>query len=193
MVTEKVVVFGQPATLIGILTLPGDRHGKTALPAVIVLNAGILHRVGPNRIHVKLARRLAARGYPVLRFDFSGIGDSAARTDSLSPVSRAFGETREAMDAVRSRVAIDRFILFGICSGADIAFYTAARDERIAGAFMVNGSFLQSEDLRAVMPHIRTNTASRYYGRRLLSPKRWIRVITGKSDMRRLFAVVAVR
>ena len=42
------------------------------------MNAGSIHRVGPNRSFVRMARRFADLGYPVLRMDLSGIGDSPA-------------------------------------------------------------------------------------------------------------------
>lgn len=193
MVTEKALIFGRPAPLVGILTVPDADRGVGALPAVILLNAGVLHRVGPNRIHVKLARRMAGSGFPVMRFDLSGIGDSIARTDSPSPIERAVGEVREAMDVIRAKTTVDRFILFGICSGADIAFHAARREERVVGAYMINGSFLQGDELEAIMPRLKASTAERYYRRAFINPKRWVRVITGKSDMRSIRKVLAAK
>jgi hypothetical protein len=47
-------------------------------PAVmfVLLNAGAVHRQGPFRLYVHLARRLAALGFSCVRFDQPGIGDS---------------------------------------------------------------------------------------------------------------------
>src|SRR5215472_19382863 len=79
--TEEAVQFGSLRSLAGIVSSTSEKNEDK--PGVILLNPGIVHRVGPGRIYVKIARALAAKGFVVLRFDFSGIGDSAARHDSL--------------------------------------------------------------------------------------------------------------
>ena len=70
---EEVTRFGSNGSLVGILSRP--MRSNRNLPAILLLNAGLVHRVGPNRIYVRLARHFAALGFSVLRFDFSGIGD----------------------------------------------------------------------------------------------------------------------
>ena len=73
---ERAVRFGKTAKLVGIVAEPNPtEQSGTDKPAVLMLNSGILHRVGACRLHVKLARSLASEGHTVLRFDFSGIGD----------------------------------------------------------------------------------------------------------------------
>ena len=62
--------------LIAITTVAPRRRAEAGQPWVVLLNAGIIHRIGPNRLYVQLARRLASRGHAVLRFDLAGIGDS---------------------------------------------------------------------------------------------------------------------
>jgi len=93
---ERTVRFGKSAVLEGVLSEPTNQ--SVGAPAVLMLNPGILHRVGACRFHVHAARALAAAGATVLRFDFSGIGDSDSRKDSLSFEDAAALETREAMD-----------------------------------------------------------------------------------------------
>ena len=73
---ELAVMFGRSGTLLGILTRPLP-HVRKRLPAIVVLNTGIAHRVGHNRMYVTLARELASRGHTVFRFDLSGIGAPA--------------------------------------------------------------------------------------------------------------------
>ena len=97
---ERVVRFGAGNGLVGILTEPEPIRSHPDRPAIIFLNSGILHRVGSCRMHVRLAWALAEAGYPSLRFDLSGIGDSDTRKDALAFEQSAPLEIREAMDRV---------------------------------------------------------------------------------------------
>src|SRR5215471_10633060 len=93
---EDAVLFGAQRSLVGIVSHPADFD--PARPAVLLLNAGLMHRAGPYGVYVKLARQLASLGFLVLRFDFSGVGDSPRRLDGV-PQNRAHPlETKEAMD-----------------------------------------------------------------------------------------------
>jgi len=117
---EHAVTFASQS-LVGVLT-DADHADKPGLPAVVFLNAGMLHRVGPNRLHVRLARNLARRGFTSLRFDRSGVGDSPARTDGLPLRDAALGDVRDALDFLAAERGASSFILVGLCSGADLAF-----------------------------------------------------------------------
>lgn len=130
---ERAVQFGESARLVGVLTEAERPGGDAGRPAVILLNSGILHRVGSCRLHVKLARALARRGFPALRFDFSGMGDSSARRDSLPFEESSVIEIREAMDYMEARGKAGHFILGGLCSGADAAYLAALKDPRVVG------------------------------------------------------------
>jgi hypothetical protein len=136
--TEHAVTFAAGKSLVGVLTR-AELEGDPLRPPVLLLNAGIVHRVGPNRIHVRIARELARRGFASLRFDLSGIGDSLPRTDGLSLHAAALADVREAMDFVAAELKASSFILIGLCSGADLAFRAAVADERVAGAVLIDG------------------------------------------------------
>jgi pimeloyl-ACP methyl ester carboxylesterase len=169
-VNEEVIVFGQAARLVGVVTSPRDTAVDAGSCGVILLNAGRIHRVGPNRLHVKLARQLAAKGFTVLRFDFSGMGDSGARTDHLPIDQSRIVETREAMDWLGATRGFQRFILAGLCSGATAAFQTALVDSRVAGAVIMNARGRPTgtrDSLRAY-----TRKFRRYYWKMLLSNPR---------------------
>lgn len=134
--TETVIRFGDGAGLVGTLTDPA--RADPDRPAVVLLNAGVVHRVGPNRLYVKLARALAAAGHLAFRFDFSGIGDSASRTDGLPVEDSAVIETSAAMDVLARCRGARRFVLIAICSGAGFSFRAALSDPRVAGVALVN-------------------------------------------------------
>ena len=126
---EKAIRIGKANPLLGILTEPPAGTAANGR-GVVMLNAGLLHRVGPSRLHVQMARQLAASGCQSLRFDFSGIGDSEARRDGLAFEQSAVLEVQEAMDVLAARGATT-FTLIGLCSGADAAFLTAVADPRV--------------------------------------------------------------
>ena len=100
---ERAVSFGPERGLLGILTQTAAH--RDGIPTVILLNAGLLHRVGPNRLSVDIARSLADLGYPCLRFDTSGVGDSELIEGGLLDIERSCQEVIEAMDALRGGIA----------------------------------------------------------------------------------------
>jgi dienelactone hydrolase len=134
---ERIVAFGKHASMPGILSLP---DGQTVPDvAVIIANAGMLHRVGPYRLHVTLARSLAETGFRTLRLDLSGIGDADTRTDTPSEHDRAMADLRESMDCLTQKHAVERFILAGMCTGAVNAHHAAVSDDRVAGVVCLDG------------------------------------------------------
>jgi hypothetical protein len=136
---EKAIRFGTSASLVGVLTEAAPGTASAGRPAVLFLNSGILHRVGSCRLHVRLARALSAAGFHTLRFDYSGIGDSDQRRDSLPFEESAVLETREAMDYLQKAKGVQQFILMGLCSGADMAHDTAIADPRVTGLLLLDG------------------------------------------------------
>jgi pimeloyl-ACP methyl ester carboxylesterase len=163
---EQVVQFGKSATLTGVLTIP-DGGSVPGRPGFILLNSGILHRVGSCRLHVRLARALADAGFTALRFDFSGIGDSEPRKDSLAFEESAPLEVREAMDYLTAKRGASRFVVGGLCSGADMAHLTAKADSRVVGLVM-----LDAWAYRTTMFWVR------YYAARAISLSAWKRWVT---------------
>jgi pimeloyl-ACP methyl ester carboxylesterase len=164
------MLFGEAKSLVGVVTEPeGD---ATSRPAVLFLNAGVLHRVGPNRVHVRLARTLAEVGFPSLRFDLSGLGDSRPRRTHTSYVRAMVDETRQAMDVLAKTRGVRSFVLAGICSGADNALRAALEDERVCGAILIEVYTVPSRGF----------TVYSYRGK-LLSPRSWWRLLRGRSEL----------
>ena len=183
--TEEAVLFGETNSLVGIVSEPPPAGPAQASHAVILLNSGVVHRVGPGRIYVKLARALADNGFVVLRFDFSGIGDSAVRHDNLQFEKSAINETRAAMDHLEATRGIQHFILLGGCSGAAVSLDTACSDQRVAGTLLINFPV-------AAAPNEESNADNRsaahyYWNFALFDPKSWNKLVTGRSNYRRLF------
>jgi len=147
IVRDEVVRLGPEGQLVGIVSHPpsgaSPARPDPAIPAAprlafIILNAGVLHRVGPHRLHVLLARRIATTGVAGLRLDLGGIGDSIASSDAASFRESAVADTRVAMTGLSGALDADRFVLIGVCSGADNAIATAIADERVAGIVLID-------------------------------------------------------
>ena len=135
--SETPIQFGRDHRLYGILTEPTGNARRQI--GVIFLNAGVVHHVGPHRAYVKLARHVATMGIPALRFDFSGIGDSRRSDDGASFEDQTIRDARSAMEIFERLTGIRRFILVGICSGANNAFTVAQHDARVAGLLLIDG------------------------------------------------------
>lgn len=189
LMTEEAVLFGETNSLVGIVSEPPA--GPTqASHAVILLNSGVVHRVGPGRIYVKMARALAENGFTVLRFDFSGIGDSAVRHDNLQFEKSAINEAQSAMDYLEATRGIQHCILLGGCSGAAVALHTACCDQRVAGALLINFPVAVVEDEQPNAETMNRSAAHYYWNFALLDLKSWRKLLTGKSNYRRLFQSV---
>jgi hypothetical protein len=160
--------------LFGILAEPG---GPPADLCAVLLNAGPQRRVGPNRMWVQSARRWAARGVPSLRIDLDGIGDADGRPAGWREQA-AFYEPQhvEYVKDVLARLRTEgfgrRFILIGLCSGANWAFNAALDDESVVAALLINPRALLWK------PWIETDRETRKF-RKLASPQMWGRFLRG--------------
>lgn len=164
---ERAIRIGKPTPLVGIASEPEvfdpDR------PALLVLNSGVMHHVGTCRLSVKIARAAASRGILAVRFDYSGIGDSEPRRGSQSFEESSIAETREVMDYLQKTRGVSRFVLYGLCSGADASYLTGLVDDRVIGMAKVDPYCYRT---RLYYVH--------YYLPLLLSGKRWKSFISGK-------------
>ena len=132
--TETIARIGADERLLGVVTLPAQRRADA--PACLLMNAGVVHRIGPHRINVKIARALAALGIASIRIDLSGLGDSPPATGGVHSGTQTVLDLQAAMDHMEKTLGIRRFIVFGLCSGSVHAYWLAQKDERIAGVVM---------------------------------------------------------
>lgn len=132
---ERVVALRPDRPLVAIAT---DPQTPTQRPPVLIVNAGVIHRIGPHRLHVRLARRLADIGHAALRLDLSGIGDSGPIPDRLDFRASAVVDIRDAVDNLTRDTPDPKAVIFGVCSGADNALAAAAEDPRIVGLVLVD-------------------------------------------------------
>ena len=139
-VEERPLLFGPADRLFGILSRP-TRQADVTRPAVILLCGGATHRISANRMYVTLARRLATNGTPALRLDIAGIGDSLPHDGypaNKPYTDRLADDVSAAMNAMEEQTGAQRFILFGLCSGAYAAMHTGRQSDRVAGLILAN-------------------------------------------------------
>ncbi|KRG68957.1 alpha/beta fold hydrolase [Pseudoxanthomonas dokdonensis] len=120
----------------GILTrASGPAKGVT----LVLLNAGLIHRPGPFRFHVHLARALAEEGFNVFRFDQPRVGD--AGSGSHATAGALF---KQVLDTLQTATADTQFAIGGICSAADQAWRLALADQRVTSLVLIDGMAVQN-------------------------------------------------
>ncbi|MEO0366405.1 MAG: alpha/beta hydrolase [Pseudomonadota bacterium] len=132
---EEVLTAGAGGRVFSILTLPANRSSVDTV--FVFLNAGLVHRVGPSRMNVRMARRLATQGFGSVRVDLTGKGDTPARldVDYLATVQEDFSDLRAA---IASRLGEVRYVLAGLCSGADNVVRLALAHEDVVGMLLLD-------------------------------------------------------
>ena len=169
---EVAALFGEGRGLVGVVTPAERREPAMVPPTAIVFNSGAVHRIGPNRLSVRLARMLATHGVSTLRFDLSGIGDSKPRRDRSALTESWVTEALAAMEMLADSRGADRFLLMGNCSGAAAAYLAAHADPRVVSLVLINPNV--PETLRYYLRLALTNRNS------------WRRLAAGTGKLRTL-------
>jgi pimeloyl-ACP methyl ester carboxylesterase len=133
---EQTLIFGPDSHLVGTVTLPAQTKPGHQRTMALLTNAGVIPRIGPHRLNVRLARRFAELGLPTLRFDMSGLGDSRRSSSRRSTGEQFVADTVSAMDLAQAKFGCDRFIMVGFCSGGDVAHTVALEDGRLRAIVM---------------------------------------------------------
>ena len=170
---ECPLVFGcQGETLFGMLHRAADGQVVPAAIGIVVVVGGPQYRVGSHRQFISLARTLAAAGYPVLRFDVRGMGDSSGNLHDFRSINP---DIEAAIDALqRHEPGVRQLVLWGLCDGASAALlYLHDRaDPRISGLCLVNPWVRSEASLaRTQLKH--------YYTKRLLQRDFWHKLMGG--------------
>lgn len=171
MQERALTIPGPEGDMLGIVSLPAAGRPPADTGVVIVVG-GAQYRVGSHRQFVQLARFLAAAGFPVLRFDLPGMGDSTGAPtsfeDSAPHIASAIGALQQACPRVQ------RVVLWGLCDGASacLLYTDATQDARLAGLALLNPWVRSAAGLaRAQVKH--------YYRQRLLDPDFWRKLLAG--------------
>lgn len=177
---EEAILFGKNRSLFGILHTTTQSQNER--PAIVMINAGTVHRIGPHRLYIKMARHWADLGFSVFRLDLSGIGDSVVREGSeenLTYPKTAHEDIDEAFKLLEQMLGVKNFILIGLCSGADITFKTGFKDPRVVGAILMNPLTFCINDSRIVQDADR----ARYFKDSFSGKEKWFRLLKGQINV----------
>lgn len=163
------------------VTLAGVAHPAEGHVGVLIVSGGAQTRVGAHRGFVDLADRLRSAGFPVLRFDRRGLGDSDGEDPgfrgSAPDIAAAVAAFRQAFPAVEHVAG------WGLCDGAAALALHAADIDGLDSLMLANPWTLDGEVAPDIPP--RAAVAARYRSR-LRNPREWLRLLRGGVDLRRL-------
>ena len=117
------VVFGDAPGLFGWYHAPAQ---PTRGCAVVLCYPLHYEAICTHRAFRKLALQLAAAGFPTLRFDYAGTGDSPGDDSEPDRVSAWLGSIRTAVKEAKALSGASSCALFGLRTGALLAATAAA-------------------------------------------------------------------
>jgi exosortase A-associated hydrolase 1 len=171
MAEQALTIDCQGDAMVGILHRPAQPRRRGI---VIVVGGGPQYRVGGHRQLVLWSRALCGAGYPVLRFDYRGMGDSQGRFRGFTDVD---DDVRCAVDRLVADVPeVDEVVLWGECDAASAILLYAYRDRRVKGTMLLN-PWVRTEALQAKA------ILRFYYLQRVLQPSFWRKLLSGRLNL----------
>jgi exosortase A-associated hydrolase 1 len=144
---------------------------------LLIVSGGTQTRIGAHRGFAQLGAAVAARGFPVFRFDRRGVGDSggddpgfAQSGPDITAAARAFAEQCPGLR---------RIVGFGLCDGAT-ALALHHREAGIGALLLANPWVV--EPLPGLPP---AAAIRRRYMQRLGSRDGWSRLLRGSVDLKK--------
>jgi predicted alpha/beta hydrolase len=198
-VEESFVRIGPAPELFGIVSAPlSQRRDRAANgPAVLLLNAGAVYHVGPNRLYVAFARHLARSGYVVLRVDIAGIGDSPVHkgeADNIVYSKFALDDLGKSIDYLRREWGVRDVRAVGLCSGAYHAFKASVAQLPLTHAVMINPlTFFWKEGMSLEYPEHRIAADIVRYRANVMRLSSWLKLFSGGVNLLELGQVLARR
>lgn len=149
---------------------------------LLIVSGGNEIAIGPQRSMARLSTLVARAGWPALRFDRRGVGDS-------SGTNRGFASAGPDLAAIQRAArshGIERLVAFGNCDAAAALALLPPSDPApdtapIVARVLANPWLGDRSDALPSAAAIRDR-----YRRRLLDPGFWRALLTGRIDLRKL-------
>jgi pimeloyl-ACP methyl ester carboxylesterase len=168
----------------------GAPFGSNSQSAILMLHGWTGYRTGPHQMLTRAARRFAVRGFPVLRFDFAGRGDSDGEAE-LATLATMAEDARAALRWLEREQGRTRAIVIGLCSGCEVALVTAALEsQNVEQLVLWSAPVFAAQQSEARLARKRKSHLKEY-ARKLLRPTTWAKAISGKVDVRGVQRVLA--
>jgi len=169
------------ARLHGTVHTPANRADCRA-PGVLMLNSDDGCRLGPHRLWVRLAEKLSDLGFPCLRFDYRGCGDSEG-PEGPPPADVALDDAMAANTYLLESMWLNTTVLIGICYGAEIALLASQALDSVIGVVACStGRYITQPNRGGALAHTGTYMAG--YKSKLLSWNAWRKLLYGKVHTR---------
>ncbi|WP_339690305.1 hydrolase 1, exosortase A system-associated [uncultured Parasphingorhabdus sp.] len=165
-------------------TLATSLDSGNEATALLIVSGGNEIRAGAHGGMAQLARRIAEQGFPVLRYDRRGIGESSGENREFP------GSADEIAAAARflrqQQPQVSKIIAFGNCDAAT-ALALFGPDAGIDGYVLANPWVIETSDKRDSEKSLPSSAAirSRYWDR-IKNPRTIIDLLSGKIDFRKL-------
>ena len=201
-IREKVLSVAYRAQYMRAIETTGPEPEKPGdAPIVIFLPAGLKYSVGPGRLFVHYARKLALNGFICYRFDPLGIGISDGSLEA-GPVHKAWNfiekggfveELTFFIHHVREKYPERKVVICGLCGGAITAILLAHRyPELVDGVISINiepffSTALSRTTGDKTITHI--NSVMKNYTAKIFSGTAWRRLFSLQSDVRGILRI----
>ena len=156
---ERPVEFGSGRlTLRGVLCAPAG-----AKDGVVFVHGWSSYRIGPHRMFVTAARRLAGLGIASLRFDLRGRGESEGDS-TATDLDEMIDDLIAAAEFLRAEAGVERVWPVGLCSGGNVVLGAASLKGSEQGAGASEQSAVSSEQCPRSSSSASSSSSSNFAG-----------------------------
>jgi pimeloyl-ACP methyl ester carboxylesterase len=117
--------------LFGVLTEP-TTGVASEIGVLIAKGAGNDNSISRNHVWTEMASRLAQRGFRVLRFHYTGTGESTGSVEGFDMKRLASGQVQAAAEALLN-TGCQKVVMFGACYGARVVLAASEQISQTAG------------------------------------------------------------
>lgn len=156
---------------------------KNNNPIILILNTGMDHNVGTNRLSVTLSIKFAEMGFDTVRMDLSGVGESI--TDNLADENEMFSPKYQqdvvTMVNYLSKTYGKKIILMGVCAGGQTSYLSAIDHPElpVVDYIIINTILYRWKD-KSFLNYLSRSDNNRYLNQAVSDVSRWKKLLSGE-------------
>ena len=163
-------------TLYGALHLRPEAGPRRDV-GLLFLHGWAGYRIGPHQMFTKMARRAAGAGFPSLRFDFRGRGDSEGDPMAAN-LATMISDSQVAARVLQEQAGVERISLVGVCSGGEVAFGAGVTIPEADSMVLWSVPLVAAD--RAVTDRAKQRDILRRYAAKLFCKATWGKLVAGR-------------